>query len=524
MPRIAKKRLLQQAEALAAEGRYQEIQDLLKPFPSKSRGYELNLMLVRALNRQAWQDFDRLMEEGPYERSYPPYELLRSLEDEAAEKEDTRWDCEMVMTRVCDADIMSGTTRLSDLQKGESTAEMEWMQEEFRRVLDCPVSGKPFVVRAEECWDRFLQKEARLREVLDGMSQEPNVETQGWRDLEEEEINIILESIGKIILDLSYGWKKSEDGTWTIHFDSFHERADLLIAVQLMKSIPESVKGRWNILIGDQPCKDLETYWGEVYSEEDLATPVCVNRFDENRVEVLASYSRYLPPEMADKHIIFVIGLLQVMLGDIGYWSRIARVEYCEKPGENFFPISELPDVLHKMGMDPTLDLNKCLDNSMEEIYCEEIYPLDLYADTHFRPRGDIYYIRTCFRELHEEYRHAEGSNMDLLFQMGAPAGFLYYPLQSMNIDGRIEECQKLQEFLEEKILQKVGNGAVTFLGFATGYHYGYLDFIAWDLKHVLEAAKSALEEAPVSWGRYHTFWPTTEPVLLAGGDEDRMD
>ena len=46
-----------------------------------------------------------------------------------------------------------------------------------------------------------------------------------------------------------------------------------------------------------------------------------------------------------------------------------------------------------------------------------------------------------------------------------------------------------LRDQLEQAIEARCGEGIVTFTGGATGTCYGYLDFIAWDLRTLLDAA-----------------------------------
>ena len=52
---------------------------------------------------------------------------------------------------------------------------------------------------------------------------------------------------------------------------------------------------------------------------------------------------------------------------------------------------------------------------------------------------------------------------------------------------------------------QSVGD-SFKFIGGATGVEYGYLDFIAWDLKEVLECATKFFASSKVSWAGYHSF------------------
>ena len=64
------------------------------------------------------------------------------------------------------------------------------------------------------------------------------------------------------------------------------------------------------------------------------------------------------------------------------------------------------------------------------------------------------------------------------------------YPLAGFKGEKRAEQILQFRDTLQEAIQEHAGDDAVTFLGGATGLYYGYLDFIAWDLPAVLDAAK----------------------------------
>ena len=70
----------------------------------------------------------------------------------------------------------------------------------------------------------------------------------------------------------------------------------------------------------------------------------------------------------------------------------------------------------------------------------------------------------------------------------------------------------------------RCGEGIVTFTGGATGTCYGYLDFIAWDLRTLLDAAVEVFAGAPVEWAAFHTFRYNVNGVGLKQSDEEQPD
>jgi len=60
-----------------------------------------------------------------------------------------------------------------------------------------------------------------------------------------------------------------------------------------------------------------------------------------------------------------------------------------------------------------------------------------------------------------------------------------------------------------------VRGGYLTFTGGATGTTLGYLDFIAWDLKVLLDSAVEVFAGAPVAWAAFHTFRQSANGIGL---------
>ena len=56
---------------------------------------------------------------------------------------------------------------------------------------------------------------------------------------------------------------------------------------------------------------------------------------------------------------------------------------------------------------------------------------------------------------------------------------------------------------------------AVTFTGGATGVSLGYLDFIAWNLDQVLQAALEVLGNVPVKEAFFHTYRRNVGSICL---------
>ena len=64
----------------------------------------------------------------------------------------------------------------------------------------------------------------------------------------------------------------------------------------------------------------------------------------------------------------------------------------------------------------------------------------------------------------------------------------------------------------------------MTFLGGATGLYHGYLDFIAWDLPAVLDAAQAFFEESGLPYAHFHAFRRDVGGVSLLDEREREPD
>ena len=115
--------------------------------------------------------------------------------------------------------------------------------------------------------------------------------------------------------------------------------------------------------------------------------------------------------------------------------------------------------------------------------------------------REDVYAgVTTCIPVVSAYYRGDDGI-MEDFHQDGAVPGFFYYPLDGIPRNQILD----LRDKLEQEISGKCGD-AVVFTGGATGTECGYLDFIAWDLTAVLNAAVEVFRNLPVKEALFHTF------------------
>lgn len=68
---------------------------------------------------------------------------------------------------------------------------------------------------------------------------------------------------------------------------------------------------------------------------------------------------------------------------------------------------------------------------------------------------------------------------------------------------------------MADGIEAEAGTDSFLFTGGASGVYYGYLDFIAWDLKAVLDAAVSVFGRTGIDWVMFHSFRLDAEGIML---------
>ena len=68
---------------------------------------------------------------------------------------------------------------------------------------------------------------------------------------------------------------------------------------------------------------------------------------------------------------------------------------------------------------------------------------------------------------------------------------------------------------LEEAFIAEDGPEVLTLIGGATGLYCGYVDFISWDIRAVLNKAEEFFAETDIPWASFHTFRREAGTVTL---------
>lgn len=147
-------------------------------------------------------------------------------------------------------------------------------------------------------------------------------------------------------------------------------------------------------------------------------------------------------------------------------------------------------------------------------------YQLEPNEDPDADWRLDVIAGSTRCPALVRQYLAGESGAVDLLHDDGAAAGFICWPLDGFAPEERGERALALRARLEEVLTAAAGPEGVTLLGGAMGLFCGYLDFIAWDLPAVLDAAAEFFAASGLAWGSYHSFRRDVGTVRLWNAEE----
>ena len=367
--------------------------------------------------------------------------------------------------------------------------------------LSLPIFKKNFRERVKETWETFAEIEGELRQMMD----DDNRELFGEK---------IIKKCGNA-LDIALG-----DSSFEIGFNG--EKYELILSpdglrfrlfplVYLQKEAPKEILENWNILVGRQPSAGFELRSNDINVTAD-DVQVWVEKTEDQQVNLnlYCEKLKYLLTEDEDRLWWTLSMLVDQTIGEVSAIGLIAEFDVSAEPKKGPSTLlSKLAEALQEMGFTLWKDGSDYLENSY---IAYEFEPLeDKDADW----RLDVYIGASRLPILINQYLSDETDTVDEYYQQGIVAGFFIYPVDAIEGEDKGNSILDFRDALEEAILEKAGDKSVTFLGGATGLYYGYLDFIAWDLPEVLEAAEEFFEEKNLPHAHFHNFHRDAATVCI---------
>ena len=366
-----------------------------------------------------------------------------------------------------------------------------------------PLFELPFDRRVEEGWKHFLIEEAELRRLIDERA-------------DSEEISEQLEILLCPVFTVVYAEVGFHEGKYDLILNLEGDWSRLFPLVYFKKRAPKEVLELWNILVGrqarDEKNGDFQLKTGnDLVSAEDFQI---WTEWQGKEAKVSIYCEKLLPllPERESNAYWIVYTMLDYAMGELAEMKYIAGLELLRvRREEKALMLSEL--LSHFM---------EKLSLSREELLDAERY-CGLYTGYQMKPdeeaqdglRRDVYVGSSGFLPLLNEFWRGESRMMDTFHNDGIAAGYFCYPLYGFQGEDRSAQILDYRDEMAEKIEELAGADSFAFIGGACGIYYGYLDFIAWDLKAVLDAAVSVFGASGIDWVMFHSFRQDADGITL---------
>ena len=485
------------------EDKYQEIIDAIEALPEGELNFTLISALARAYNNLA-MDLMPPEDRPLYRRAL---DLLLPLEDrlEEAVKQDPdaahTWNFRVAYAYFyLDQESLALPYFEKALEGRPGDEDTLEMIDRCHRNLALPLGMKSFRARTEEAWNDFLEGEKELRDLMDREDREAVGEK--LVDLCSE---LLAPAFSSPAFELGHNGEKYE-----LILVPEGDRTRLFQLAYFQKHAPRELLDKWNILVGRTRSRGFGLRMsGQDITEADVQ--VWAEKTPDNGVGLRLYCEKLAPLWREDQNRVYSIIyiLLDQSLGELAAMRYVDYLDILEAPAEGLsmtldqladFVAAEVDPEGWSQANDPELAGQRYTAYGGKPSETED-WPL----------RADVYVGVTCCVPLLNGYFQRDDRCMDQLHRDGVVPGFFYYPLDGVDK----KDILDLRDQLEQAIEARCGEGVVTFTGGATGTTLGYLDFIAWDLKTLLDSAVEVFAGAPVAWAAFHTFRLSADGIGL---------
>ena len=369
--------------------------------------------------------------------------------------------------------------------------------------LSLPLFQRPFRIRVQEAWLAFSEAEEELRALMDAGPDH-------GEELIERCSSVLHIAFDDVSFELGKGGEKYE-----LILTPEGMRAKLFPLVYFARHAPASVREHWDIHVGRTAF--LGALRTDDYSIEMTDVAVWFAP-DGDGIALTVCCEKLLPLLKEDESRAWwmLSTIVDQALGEIASIRLIHDFEVLDAPREEPpMLLTDLPKALEEAGLSLDNDAEDYLEHSH---LAYEREPQDI-SDTSWR--FDVCTGSTRLPAILSAYTENDAALVDMYHADGIAAGFLAYPLtDALRADS--EAPLAFRDALMTAIERDTKEpDVVTFLGGATGTDCGYLDFLAWDLRAVLDAANDFLEQTDLPWAVFHSFRRDANSVSLFDRTEE---
>lgn len=460
---------------------------LLESLPPHKLTNERVGWLARAYNNLAAQD------DNP-EHYETAIRVLESVRDEATEK-DELWNHRMGFALYQldrEGEAAEYFIRTLEGEPYESlAADTKEMLADCYKYLAFPQYTKgSFADRVEKAWEAFAEQEAELRQLVDNGASGDEIQELAFSSLKLAFPNLAFE-----IGSQNYHITLSANGTWVLYplFRFFLSR------------MPESVRNHWKFSIGRSANPDLSVDFGEgVISAEEVLVYFTKDEGGES-ISVGVYHPLLLEGDSPAWWRAEV--LVDNAVGELVVTEFISVINVLEEAPneEDSFKLSELRDMLAMLySKDPRWEnIDVILQGTMNYRFGdqEDIEPTDL--------RLDIQTGTTTIPRLVSEFAKDESGLMDLFHRFGCVGGFFAFDVPGLD---EMEEAEREAAIdaacsaLENHLRTHPKGNYADFIGRAVGRFHIYVDFLAFDIQKVCDAAFEFFKQYDTSFAAFQTY------------------
>ena len=489
--------LLEQCQLWHQNNEYQRIIDALEAIPAETRTPEMDSELARAYNNIAGLEDKALFQKA--------LDLLKPHEDYF--QGDHFWNFRIAYAYYyLDQEGLALRYFQRALEARPGDGDTMELIESCRKCLTLPRFEASFRERTRQAWQAFEAGEGELRRIMDA-----DAARQRGQEVIARCEEILHLALADVSFELGFNGTKYE-----LILTPEGDRLKLFELVYFQHRAPAGVLEHWDIMVGRQPTPgcSLRTGDWEVSGDDVQVWP---ERLEGDRVGLTLYCEKLLPllRDEEDRAWWMLFTLTDQALGEIPHMRYVERFQVTDTPPEgSSIPLSRLSDALEDMGL--------CLStDALGYLESYTTYQMEPEQDRDADWRLDICVGSTCCTSLINDYLSGESDGMDELHQNGAVAGFFCYPLEGFTGEDRSQQLFAFRDALEEALTTQAGQDALTLTGGATGLYCGYVDFIAWDLAAVLNAAADFFQSTSLPWASFHTFRRDVGTVRLVSRDVD---